>query len=177
MANVNGIQLTGSVATVSPSVSAVGSDTNLDLVLNAKGSGDVASTHDADFGGGYRQSFDGWYQDNVAASQSAVALTRISGPDFGDKLVLPRAGSLTGICAKASTAVTAGSATIEAYVGTNTTGLTCVLDVTNSTFKATTQAKDADTFAAGDELSLKITTSTNFAPTTLDLVATLEVET
>jgi len=42
MANVNAVKLAGSVTTVAPSVSAVGTDTNINLALTPKGSGVVA---------------------------------------------------------------------------------------------------------------------------------------
>jgi len=128
--------------------------------------------------GGYRQTIDGWYQDNVAASQSNVALTR------SVRFVAPRAGSITAVCVAASEARTAGTLTITVYKNTglvsaagSTIGLTAVLDGTNTSRKATTQAINTDTFVAGDEIYAVITTDGSWAPITSDVRVSIEVET
>lgn len=126
---------------------------------------------------GYRQTFDGWYQDNVAASQSGVALPRQATPTFGDKLILPRAGSITGICVKCSAPRSAGTLTVQATKNGSAFGPTAVLDGSNTTFKATTATRDTYSFVAGDELGMIITTDGSWAPTTGDIRASLETST
>jgi hypothetical protein len=55
-------------------------------------------------------------------------------------------------------------------------GLTAVLDGTNTSRKATTQAKDVDTVAAGDELYVVITTTSGWLPVTSDIRVSIEIE-
>lgn len=135
------------------------------------------STADSNFAGGYRQTVDGWFQDNVAASQAAVAMARSSAPTFGDKLIVPRAGSVTGVYVKSNAARTAGTLTVTVYKNGVAVALTAVLDGTNTTFKFTSSAKDSLTFAAGDELDLRVTTDAGWLPVTADIRAGLEIET
>jgi hypothetical protein len=119
---------------------------------------------------------EGWWQDNVAASQTAVILTRFgAGTGFPTKAIMLRAGSITGIQVKSNAARTAGTLTVEVYRGGVATGLTAVLDGTNTTQKSTTQATGLDTFVAGDELDIRITTDGSWAPTTADIFASLDV--
>lgn len=129
--------------------------------------------------GGFRQTIDGWFQDNVAASQTAATMTRyVAGPTFSLNLwVAPRNGSITAIAVKSNTARTAGTLTVEAYINGAASGLTAVLDGTNTTFKATTQGKDADSFSAGNEIDVRITTTSDWAPTTADVRVAIEIET
>lgn len=143
------------------------------------GDSSVDATVDLTATGGFRQTIDGWYQDNVAASQTNVELTRATG-----RWVAPRAGSVTAVSVTSTEARTAGTLTVEVYKNTglsgaagSSVGLTAVLDGTNTSRKATTQAKDTDTFAAGDELYACITTGGAWAPTTADIRVALEVET
>lgn len=129
--------------------------------------------------GGYRQTVDGWIQDNVAANQTNVELTRAVG-----RWTAPRAGSVTAIVVHATEARTAGTVTVDVFKNTglagaagSSIGLTAVLDGTNTSRKATTQAKDTDAFAVGDELYIVVTTPAGWTPTTSDIRCALEVET
>lgn len=133
----------------------------------------------ADLGGTIAPvTIDGWYQDNVAASQTDVELTRATG-----RWRAVQAGSVTGVVATMTEARTAGTLTVTVFKNTglagaagSTIGLTAVIDGTNTSRKATTQAKDTDAFAAGDELYIVVTTDGSWTPTTSDLRAALEVE-
>lgn len=124
--------------------------------------GGITVTLDVNAGGGYRQTIDGWYQDNVAAGQTNVELTRAAG-----RFRAARAGSVTGVVVTATAPREAGVLTIKVYKNTGLAGaagaqlgtLTAVLDGTNTSRKATTQAKDTDVFAAGDELWVTLTTA------------------
>jgi hypothetical protein len=117
-----------------------------------------------------------WTVTNLAASQSDAALT-------GARAVMPRTGSVTGIVVKSNEARTAGTVTIDARVNTGlagaagtATGLQAVLDGTNTAKKATTQAPNLDTFAAGDEVYPTYTSTGAWTPVTADVQVYLEVE-
>lgn len=116
-----------------------------------------------------------FYQDNVPASQTDISLT-------GDRWVAPRAGSITAIIVKSTEARTAGTCTVEVRKNTgafgasgSATGLTAILDGTNTVTKVTTQGPGTDTFNAGDELYVAVTTSGTWAPTTADIRVYMEV--
>jgi len=119
----------------------------------------------------------GWYQDNVPAAQAATEATHAAG-----RWMALRAGSITGIVVVSTEARTAGTLTAEVYKNTGLagaagsgTGLTAVLNGSNTSRKATTQGWGLDTFAAGDELYITITTDGSWAPTTADVRCALEV--
>ena len=128
--------------------------------------------------GGFRQTIDGWYQDNVVASQANVELARATG-----RFRAARAGSVTAVVVTATEARTAGTLTVEVFKNTGLagaagagTGLTAILDGTNTSRKATTQAKDTDAFAAGDELYVVLSTDAGWLPVTSDVRVALELE-
>lgn len=153
---------------------------NQDLNLTPQGTGNVASANDCNFTGGYRQPLEGWYQDNVAASQTNVPLNRwtTSGvpTGFPNKYIAKRAGSLRGVWVKTNAARAGGTLTVTVYKNGVATALTAVLDGTNTTFKFTESAKDAIAIAAGDELDVRITTDAGWLPTTADIGAGIEIE-
>jgi len=149
---------------------------NLGNVNNQTALNGSAIRVEADFNplsaGGFKQSF-GFFQDNVAASQSAVSLSDgMSTRGYS----VPRAGSVLGVVVTSNEARTAGTLTITVFIGGTNTGFTAVLDGTNTTTKATLQAKDLDTFVAGDLIRTVITTDASWAPTTADINVTVEVE-
>lgn len=117
----------------------------------------------------------GWNQSNVAASQTAVIVQRFDSGTGPNEWIPVRDGYLTGIVVKSNEARTAGTLTVEAFVNGTGTGLTAVLDGTNTTSKATTQAWGADAFSAGDSVDVRITTDGSWAPTTADILVSLEV--
>lgn len=160
---------------------AIGADTNLyrSAANVLKTDDNFVVALDIEAAGGFRQTHDGWNQDNVTANQTNVEITRSVG-----RFRAARAGSVTGVVVNATEARTAGTLTIKVFKNTGLAGatgtqlgtLTAVLDGTNTNKKATTQAKDVDTFAAGDELYLTITTDSGWLPTTSDIRAALEIE-
>lgn len=175
----NAVVTTGSTATIA----VTSDDANLDLTLTPKGSGDVATAADLDAAGGYRQAHDLWFQDDVAASQTGVALARIGDAVWASmdgKLIMHRAGSVTAVAVKSNAARDAGTCTVEVTKNGVGIGLTAVLDGTNTTFNATAQAKDTDAFVAGDEIGAIITTDGAWkAPTganSADIRVVIEVE-
>ena len=96
---------------------------------------------------------------------------------FSNEVIVVRAGSITGVCVRFTSTVTAGTVDVEVYVNGTATGLVAQLNTTDTVFKATTQAKDADTFVAGDRIKLRYTTSGSFAPTNDHIKASVEIET
>lgn len=118
-----------------------------------------------------------FYQENVTASQTNVQLNVFDGGGATPRdYVLPvRAGSITGVVVRTSTGRTAGTLTVEPTVNAAGTGLTAVLNGTNTITKATTQAAGSDTFVAGDKLGVRITTDGTWAPTTDDIEVYIEV--
>ena len=120
------------------------------------------------------QVVDSWYDNAVAASQTAVVLTRdASAAPQGFYPVVD--GDLLGVLAVLDDPRTAGTLTVEVYVNGVATGLSAVIDGTNPTLKITTQGIGADTFSAGDLLTLRVTTDAGFLPITANLRASLLV--
>jgi hypothetical protein len=132
-------------------------------------------------GAAFRQLLEGWWQDNVAASQTAVVLSRwASGTTAPFAAVMLRAGSITGVYVLLNDTRAAGTLTVEVFKNGSGTGLTAVLDGTNTSFKATTQAKGLDTFVAGDSVDVRVTTDGSWGASTIpgtdaDIRAGIEV--
>ena len=117
-----------------------------------------------------------WFQDNVAASQTNVALETgigTAGTRFHHHAIRP--GSVTGIVVYTNEARVAGTLTVEVTINGIGTGLTAVLDGTNTGTKASTQALLLDTFVAGDRIGVRLTTDGSWSPTTADITAEVEI--
>lgn len=109
--------------------------------------------------------------EDVAASQSAVEL-----PVCGSvvlRAAMPIAGSIIGISVYSNEARTADTLTVDATIDGAVTGLQAILDVDNTTIHYAVQAKDVDSFVAGDAIGVKITTGGSWAPTTADILVTV----
>lgn len=129
--------------------------------------------------GGFRETLDGWTQDNVAANQAAVALVRwtSAGTGFSTRWLALRPGSVTGVAVRSSLPRTAGTLQATVYNNGASRFTTAILDGTNPSFKATTQSKGVITFVAGDLLDIRITTDAGWLPITAKITASIEVET
>lgn len=155
------------------------SDDAFDLGSSAKRVRRLYLSGDIEGGsGGFAHTIHGWYQDNVTASQTNVELTHAAG-----RWTAVRAGSVLGVVVHATEARTAGTLTVDVFKNTglagaagSSIGLTAVLNGTDTSRKATTQAKDTDTFAAGDEIYAVVTTDGSWAPTTSDIRVSILVE-
>ena len=125
-----------------------------------------------------RVAIDGWYQNNVSASQTAVQLSfDTAAANFGTNQHFSfRRSYLTGVWIKSNEARTAGTATTEVYIAGSASGLTAVLDATNTTSKKTTQASFLDAIAEGLAVDVRITTASTWAPTTADIRVFIEYE-
>ena len=134
----------------------------------------LSATGDVDAAGGYRVPF-GFGQADVAASQTAVALD-VQGTPGNTEYVMPFAGSIVGISVASNALRTGGTATLEPTVNGTGVGLTTQINAGNTLYNSSTQAKDTDTFSAGDRVSVLVTTDGTWAPTTADFVITVIVE-
>lgn len=114
----------------------------------------------------------GWYQDNVAANQTAVVLPLANART---EVPMPSDGHLIGIVVYSNAARAAGTLTVDATINGTATGLTAVLDGSNTQTKATRQAQNLDKFAAGNRVGVKITTDAGWLPTTADIDVALLV--
>lgn len=121
---------------------------------------------------GFRKSLV-FYYDNVAASLTDQI---INTPTTNNRHLAMRAGSVLGIAVRSNEARTAGTLTVEVFINGAATGLTAVLDTTNTTVKVTVQARDLDTFVAGDYIEVKVTTDASWLPVTADIDVVVEIE-
>lgn len=135
----------------------------------------IATAGDMNAVGGFAHQLSYWYQDDVADSQTDAALD-MDGNSARAEVPTIRAGSIIGIAVYSNEARSAGTLTVDATVDGTKTGLTAVLDGTNSQTKVTTQAKDTDTFTAGQRIGVKLTTDGSWAPTTADITVTVLIE-
>ena len=115
---------------------------------------------------------DGWFQDNVTATQTAVVLGR---GNSRTEVPMPSPGHLVGIVVYSNAARVAGTLTVDATINGTVTGLTAVLDGTNTQTKATRQAQNSDKYTIGQRLGVKITTDGSWSPTTADIDVALLV--
>lgn len=133
----------------------------------------LSQEHDTDGEHTYKVAHQ-FYQDNVAASQSAVALPT-SGPAAVNEIEMPWAGSIVGISVLTNDSWTAGTFAADATINGTVTGLQGVLDTTNSDHHSATQAKDVDSFNAGDRIGVKLTTDGSWLPETADIIVVVYV--
>lgn len=123
-------------------------------------------------------------QADVAASQTDAALTVAEVRDAAaiaddqnatDAYVLPFAGEVVGISIRGSTARTAGDCTVQATVNGTASGLKAALDATNTQSHHKVQARDSDTFVAGDRVGATLTTPAGWTPIAADVVVVVWV--
>lgn len=140
--------------------------------VHAHGTGYLPNAHHPQYES--RVPLGSWVQDNVAISQTAVTLGLL-GDATRTALSRVRAGSVTGVVVRSNEACTAGTATVEVTINGTGTGLTAQLNTTDTLFKVATQAAGLDTYAAGDQIGVIITTSADWAPTTADITVLAEL--
>lgn len=125
-----------------------------------------------------RTTIAGFHRENLADSLTASQLERsLSGAlDAALPVVVTHAGSIVGISVASTEARTASTATFEVYKNGAATGLTCVLDGTNTQYAFAVQAIDLDAVAAGDRLDVRVTTTGTWTPITADVEATIVLQ-
>lgn len=114
-----------------------------------------------------------FYQDNVAANQSAVQIE--TNGALGNAYRMPLGGSILAICVGSTENRSAGTLAVEPYINNSATGLIATIS-TNIDAASASQNKDVDKFSAEAALAVKITTSADWAPTTADIYVTVIVE-
>lgn len=118
-------------------------------------------------------------QDAVADAQAAVAMNIIetgatSGTLGTQEYVIPWDFEIVGISVVSDTARTAGTLTVDATIDGTVTGLTAVLNATDTLRDSGTQARGTDAGVAGARVGCKLTTS-SWTPVTADIVVTVWV--
>lgn len=116
-----------------------------------------------------------WNQNNVAASQTDVALETLVSANFATFKTV-RGGSIVGLVTRLSEAITAGQLTVEVTINGAGTGLIVThTNAANQTGGVATQAVSTDTYTASALIGVRLTTNGTFAPTTTDLEASISV--
>lgn len=112
----------------------------------------------------------GWGQENVAASQTDVTLARY-GLAWQAPLILPLAGSVTALWVGLNSARTAGTLTIKVFIAGSDSGLAAVIDGDNTLYVEQRAERGEYAFAAGEQVTLRITTTGTWTPTTAEVLA------
>jgi len=132
-------------------------------------------------GPGHRTNYDLYYQDNVAASQTAVQLARVdhaTPPALNpQQIIMDSAGSVVEIWVRLSAARSAGTLTLTLYKNSAAQAMTVVIDGSNTTQNYTFAIQETYNFVRYDRLDLRITTDGSWAPITADLRAGIVVVT
>jgi len=116
---------------------------------------------------------DGWFQDNVTASQTAVALSL---GNSRTEIPMPAPGHVVGVVVYTNAARAAGTLTVDVTINGTVTGLQAILNGSSTTTTATRQAQNTDKYTIGQRIGVKITTDSGWLPTTADIdVAVLVV--
>lgn len=121
------------------------------------------------------QTIDGWWQDDVSASQSNAALSRYGGAQTRE-FIVPRGGHLRAIGMRISEAQTGGTLTLEYWKNNGGPNETVVIDTNGQQYARATFQRQANPINAEDRIELRISTDGSWAPNTADLHAWIEVE-
>ncbi len=137
---------------------------------NFKQLGDI----DPDTFGGHQNTLY-FHFENVLANTTNVMLPW--GSPVGHTLIpLEKAGSVLGIFFRTTAVLSAGTAEVNVLVEVADTGFGISLTTSNGTQTLASQAKDTDTFTAGQRIAVEIVTDASFAPTTMDVIVGVRVE-
>lgn len=122
-----------------------------------------------------RHTYEGWYADNVVAGTTAQVLNRLSGVAQGRWLQLMRGGHVTGVGLYCNAAGTAGTMTATLYLNNVAQALVAQVDRVNTQQHIGSANVGEYPFSALTPLDVRITTSADWAPTTIDIRCLLEV--
>lgn len=118
----------------------------------------------------------GFGEDNLAASLTDSQLYRqVQNVQTQTPVTAAYNGELVGLSVASSEARTAGTATFEVFINGTGTGLTTVLDATDTQYAFAVQVAGSDSFSAGDRLDVRVTTDGSWTPTTADVEVTIFV--
>lgn len=113
---------------------------------------------------------DGWFQENVAASQSAAVLSRwTTGATFLRTVAFARPGYLTWLQARLNVAATGGLCTVEVYVAGAASGLAVTIDGAEGGQLEEVIGLTDYPFGALEEIDLRVTTDGSWTPVSADL--------
>lgn len=128
-------------------------------------------------GAGGQAYLTGFGEDNLAANLTNSQLYRnTQGVETQIPTVTTHSGDIVGIAVASSEARSAGTATFEVFKNGTGTGLTTVLDGTDTQYASASQALGLDTFVAGNQLDIRVTTDGSWAPTTAEVEAVIVIE-
>ncbi len=150
-------------------------------------SGNVTISADIAAAGGYKLAVVFAHQDVGASLDSHVPIAGTHADAQSSGLVFeykaPWAGSIMGVSLMSGNALTAGDAHVDVTTGTcgstlTKTGLIAFLasSETETTYDSATQAKDTDTFSAGDCIGVNMATGSALAPTSADMTVIVVLE-
>jgi hypothetical protein len=115
---------------------------------------------------------DGWRRTNVAAGLTASTVNRYGSSDDA-ALQLPVACTVTGLLVALNAPRTAGSLTVALYVGGSVAGLTSIID---DSVPALDFVSGSVSLEPGEEVTVRLTSTGAWSPTTADLKIALIVE-
>lgn len=114
-----------------------------------------------------------WGRDNIGSGTAATPMSaRVS--TLFDTIQMVRAGSIVGLNARLTAAITAGSCTVTVLVNGVPGTLAVTIPVAGLSARAT-QAAGVDAYVAGDLVGIQFSTGLGTTPSTADLEAWLEV--
>lgn len=114
--------------------------------------------------------FDGWGLQDVVAALSNVALGRF-GTGWQTGLRPAVGGSVVALGVQMSEQRTGGNCTVRVFVDGSSTGLEAVIDGDARQTEMETRPAGEVLFAAGEEITLRVSTSGSWGPVTADLTA------
>lgn len=120
-----------------------------------------------------RYLLEGWYDENVGGTITAVTLSRFAGLSMHDGVAFPMAGTVKRLLLYSNAARTAGTLEVEVYLDGAAMGMIATLDDTVTQWVE--EGGEGVPFEAGELITLRITT-VGWTPTSADLQASIEVE-
>lgn len=114
-----------------------------------------------------------WHAQNVGGGTSTFTIP-VSGTNM-NHVVLPFAGSITGVTIAVNDSRTAGTLTATVTLNGAATALTTQINGTGTDFAHTAVAAGTITFVAGDRIGIDMSKAT-FTPTTADMLVTVFVQ-
>ncbi len=115
-----------------------------------------------------------WQRNNIGAGTLATPMSALVSTNFDD-INMIRAGSIIGLSARLTAAITAGSCTVTITKNGVAGTLTLTMGIGVSDAEAT-QLAGIDTFVAGDKIGIEFSTGLGTTPTAADLEAWLDME-
>ena len=120
-----------------------------------------------------------FYVDDAAQNATDTVMDTAGSATYNqtDEIVMVRAGSVVGIGCFGNANVTTNDFTFDVTIDGTNTGLIATLDTTSLNTHVNTQAKDTDTFTAGQRIGIKWSSQAGALPTgTTDYTCTVLVE-